>query len=258
MKKPSERFQPTDWTLVKSAAQSDEGARTQALSQLVAGYRPALKSHIIARFALSEADAEDHVQSFLLHKVLRHEFLRRADQERGRFRNFLARAVENFVLNEIRREHARKRLPAGQIVSFEELTSSEHASLLNDRDEAFTNEFVRLTVEEALRQMRTECQRTHQHELWGVFAARILARSLDDFVALSYEELVARYQLRSDAHAYKLLHKAKQMFEATFRKVVAEYTGDQEEITPEIEELRRILSSRKQRNQTARRTPAKE
>jgi hypothetical protein len=222
------------------------------LGELVARYRPALKSHIIARFKASEADAEDFVQSFLLHKVLRLDFLRKADQERGRFRNFLARAIENFVLNEIRHQHAQKRVPAEQLVSFDELTSSEQASLASVRDEAFTHEFVRLTVDEALRRMRAECQRTHQHELWGVFAGRILARALDDFVALSYEELVAQYQLDSDAQAYKLLHKAKQMFEGIFQGVVADYASGQNEVTPEIDELKRIVGRRQVRKPAVR------
>ncbi|MCI0541502.1 MAG: hypothetical protein L0Z50_40400 [Verrucomicrobiales bacterium] len=244
MQEHFERFQATDWTLVKSAAQEDEGARTQALGELVARYRPALKSHVMARFKVSEMDAEDFVQSFLVRKVLRLEFLRKADQERGRFRNFLARAVENFVLNEIRRGHAQKRVPAEQLVSFEELTSSEQATLVHGSDEEFTSEFVRLTVDEALRRMRAACQQTHQHELWGVFAGRILARALDDFVALSYEELVAQYQLQSDAQAYKLLHRAKQMFEDTLQHVVAEYARDQHDVLPEIEELKRIVAKR--------------
>jgi RNA polymerase sigma-70 factor (ECF subfamily) len=239
-----ERFQPTDWTLVKSAAQDNQGARTQALGELVERYRPALRNHVIARFRVSETDADDLVQGFLLRKVLRLEFLRQADQERGRFRNFLSRAVENFVLNEIRRDHAQKRVPSEQLISLEELSGAEQAGLATGPDDAFTNEFVRLTVEEVLRQMRAECQRTHQHELWGVFAARILARSLDDFVALSYDELVAQYQLQSDAQAYKLLHRAKQMFEDIFRQVVAGYTRDQNEITPEIDDLKRFLGKR--------------
>jgi RNA polymerase sigma-70 factor (ECF subfamily) len=247
MKEHFERFQPTDWSLVKSAAQDDEGARTQALGELVTRYRPALKSHVIARFRVTETDAEDLVQSFLLHKVLRHEFLKKADQERGRFRNFLARAIENFVLNEIRRQHAQKRVPAEQVVSLDELTLSEEAQIADRQDEAFNNEFIRLTVDETLQRMRAECQRTHQHEIWGVFAARMLARALDDFVALSYEQLVAQYHLHSDSQAYKLLHRAKQMFEQTLQQVVADYARLESAIAPEIDELKRLLAMKKQR-----------
>ena len=59
---------------------------------------------------------------------------------------------------------------------------------------------------------------------------------------MPYEELVAKFGLRSPSEASNLLITAKRMFARVLREVVRETVADEAEVETEIMELKRILS----------------
>ena len=110
---PPSGFASTEWSLVL-AASSDGGP---ALDRLCRTYwRPA---YVYARATgLDPADAEDATQEFFA-DMLRRDWLKLADRDRGSFRGFLRTSVQMFLQNRRRRARAEKRGGGEEHVPFD-------------------------------------------------------------------------------------------------------------------------------------------
>lgn len=111
-------FATTRWTLVLQAGSSTPSAAA-ALEQLCRTYWFPLFS-FVRRRGLPPHDAEDLIQSFFSF-LLEKNIFTRADPERGRFRTFLLRALQNFQANERARAGTLKRGGGVAFLSFDEL-----------------------------------------------------------------------------------------------------------------------------------------
>ena len=102
------RFPTTEWTLVERLKNDDPEVSTQALNDLCAQYHYPLYCLIRAR-GLAHHDAEDALHDFLV-KLLRLESLQGVEQEKGRLRTFLAKALERSLITRYHRESRRGRM----------------------------------------------------------------------------------------------------------------------------------------------------
>ena len=230
-------FPSTHWTLVAGAG-ADDTVRRQALGMLLRRYLPALWSFLVANYRFTSDRADDLVQGFLADKVLEQDLLSRADRTRGRFRNFLATALDRYALNELRREQAAKRSPAGGLASLE-----EHPGL--DRPgpaaaDAFDAAWARRVLQLALERMKAECGRKGREDVWEVFEARVLGPTLRGEPPVPLGEMVRRLGITPD-QASNLVGTSKKMFARNLREVVGEY-ADGADADEEIRSIKQILS----------------
>jgi RNA polymerase sigma factor (sigma-70 family) len=103
----SGRFEPTHWSVVLQAAQSQAPGGPQALAELCTHYWPPLYAFARHRGHPPE-DAQDLVQGFFEH-LIGHRALTSVDPAKGRFRSFLLASFQNFMAAESRRAHREKR-----------------------------------------------------------------------------------------------------------------------------------------------------
>src|SRR4026208_1344823 len=102
-------FVTTRWSLILSGADSENGDREirEALAELCRIYwRPSF--FFVARRGYSPEDAEDLTQDFFL-RILKGDWLQKADPRRGRFRSLLLESVQNFLNDATDRTKASKR-----------------------------------------------------------------------------------------------------------------------------------------------------
>lgn len=104
-------------------------------------------------------DAEDLVQSFFLNLV-QQDCVAYADQERGRFRDFLLASFKQFIARQHRHEHAAKRSPEQSVVSLNsnqgegllpQLTSAELTA-----EEQFDRDWALTVVQHCVARLRDE------------------------------------------------------------------------------------------------------
>ena len=95
---PLRPFPSTPWSEVNRAGQADPNARRGALSQLLVGYLPALKAHLVLAMRIPSDRADDLLQGFVSDKILGQGLIARADRERAKFRTFLLNALRNYVI----------------------------------------------------------------------------------------------------------------------------------------------------------------
>jgi RNA polymerase sigma-70 factor (ECF subfamily) len=227
--------------LVARAGQDPTDARHFALAELLACYIEPLRVHLIARRRVRPQEAEDLIQAFVADRVLAGDLIARADQGRGRFRNFLLTALDNFVRNRVRADLARKRSSGGAIAGDDALDVAADPTGVAP-DAAFDVAWARQVLAQAVDEMRQHCDRIGRADVWGVFEGRVLQPTLGGASdATPYDELVARFGFVSPAQASNALVTANRMLQRFLRAVVGRYEPDAGRVDEELADLRRIL-----------------
>jgi hypothetical protein len=249
----SDEFPSTRWSLVVRAGSKGGGdagpvaeqARRDALAHLLRLYLPALRVHLVAR-RLPGDRVDDLLQGFVADKVIERNLLAAADQARGRFRGFLATALDHFVANQFRHDAAHKRAPQGgaRVLAWDPDAGLEPVAPNDGADpDAFDLAWAREALAEAVRRMRDQCVATGQADLWDVLEVRVLAPALDAAEPLPYSELVRRFGYATPKQAANALVTAKRRLEHALRSVLAEYTADEDELERELAGLGRALAA---------------
>jgi DNA-directed RNA polymerase specialized sigma24 family protein len=235
-------FPHTRWSLVAQASGgADDAAASAALNELLRAYCPVLNRHLVCVMNFTPHAADDLVQDFVAHKILRKNILSGANRTRGRFRVYLLTAFKNFVIGEIRRRKALKRGPLGDgALSLDELP--EAAVAAKDSHRALDLDWARQTLAMAVERMREECRGKDRRDLWDVFSCRILEPALDQAPVPSYETLVSRFGFESPTQASNLLITARRNIRRALEGVVRDTVADESQVEREIRDLKAILS----------------
>jgi len=234
---PGPRFFPqTQWSLVARAG-GDDASNRQALVDLLNRYMPALHSYLVYRKRYDSNQADDLLQGFLLSKILEQDLLAQAQQERGKFRNFLLTALNRYVISEIRRERAQKRSAAGAVALDEQIDMADEPA-----SDLFDIEWARQLLSQAIAHMHEECSSTGRLDVWGVFDARVLAPAMHGLEPMNYDQLIKEFNLVSPAQASNLLVTGRRTFVRVLRSLIAEYEPDEAQIDSELNDLQTILS----------------
>jgi len=224
----------THWSLVGQAGSGNDAERRQALTELIARYLPVLRRHLLLFRRVSRDQVDDLLQEFLLSKILEQAILERADQNRGKFRSFLATALDRFVLNRQRDERALKRSPnrAGALDD-----AAEPVDVGVRPEAVFDIAWARQVLGQAVRRMRRDCRERNRADIWGVFRARILDPCLLHAKPVPYADLVRRFGFASPVHASNILVSANRMFERSLRRTISAYEREKSQIDQELMDL---------------------
>jgi len=234
-KKPeSDALPPTAWTLIQ---QVGVGAPT-AMGQFLTLYRRAMVTHLVIRQHWQWQDAEDLVQGFILDKIMARNLVAAAQEQMGRFRDFLLTALDNYARERRRAAATKKR----RVDTAEPL--EEHLDLPDRHDQRTAVEaaWARDLLTQCLDSMKRECQGTERARIFDIFDCRVLTPALTGIPPLPYGELVKRFGLANPTQAANALVTAKRTFERHLRNAIRQYTGSESEIDTEIQELFHALS----------------
>jgi RNA polymerase sigma factor (sigma-70 family) len=241
-----ERFATTRWSIILSCTDSAVGeeASRHALAELCKIYwRPVFT--FICRRGRSVADAQDLTQDFFL-VVLEGSLLKRADPNRGRFRSLLLKALQNFLIDDSVRKHARKRGGDVQFVSWDDwmaeapsqLTVSAQALESWPAERLFDLRWAATVVEQALRRLREECESQKKLRAFEVLQSCLGAERED----VSYPTLSQTLGV-PEATVKRLVHRLRQRYRSLLRDEVAETVANPAEIDDEIRHLCAVLAA---------------
>jgi len=208
----SSLFPRTNWAELGRAAEAD----TASLDRLVRLYWQPLQVFLAATFPGQKNKTDQWLQDFAGDKLIQAGWLRKADQNRGRFRDFLKRSLRNFVLDRL--NSAEERHAGGSL-------------------DAQEQEFAQ--PEADCRQPGTDQPRRGQ--IWELFQVRLLDPIFNDTPPSPYEELIGRFGLKSPTDASNTLLSAKRIFKVHLGKVIREYAGQDAATAAELQELENFL-----------------
>ena len=157
--------------------------------------------------------AEDLLQGFVTCKIVERDCWPRRMPARGRFRSFLLKSLEHYVIDELRRAAGRGEARADEETC--EVPSPPTADV-------FEVEWARQLLQEALRRMRRSAKRKAARTYGSFSNAGWLAPALHGCPPPPYLELVARFGFRSAEQASNALVTAKRQFERNLGAVIAE------------------------------------
>jgi DNA-directed RNA polymerase specialized sigma24 family protein len=224
-------FPQTRWTQLDRAAD----AGTDDLDRLIRTYWAPLRIYLVATFPSLRNEADQLLQDFAEDKIIKKDWLRRADRSRGRFRDFLKTSLRNFALDRFRRSDARHpAVPLSEVQH--ELTAPQAAS------EAFDVLWVRTILAETLKRMEADCKNPAELQprrgyIWEMFQVRMLEPIFRDADPVPYDRLISRFGLRSPMDASNLLLTAKRLFKAHLTKVIGEYNESDAATAAEVRAL---------------------
>src|SRR5262249_52822799 len=110
-------FSTTHWSVVVQAGQAESPEAASALERLCRTYWYPLYV-FVRRKGYSQEDAQDLTQD-LFARFLEKKYVALADKSRGKFRTFMLRSLEHFLINEWVKARAEKRGGRRQIISWE-------------------------------------------------------------------------------------------------------------------------------------------
>ena len=228
-------FPRTDWAELSKAADADEAG----LDRLIRLYWEPLRIFLAATFPGLKEQAGLLLQDFAEDKLLKEGWLRKADQSRGRFRDFLKTSLRNFVLDRLNRAEV-KHPPASIEDLPQELPQPDAAS------EEFDLAWARTVLAETLRRMEADCKhpgadQPRRSHIWELFRVRLLEPIFHDAAQPSYDQLIDQFGLKSPMDASNTLLSAKRIFKAHLSKVIKEYAGQDAATAIEIQALEEFL-----------------
>ena len=245
-----EQFYSTVHSMLEGVAGLTPERRDEKLKQLFANYGPQLNGCLVRKFRVSDDDAADVVQEFLLKRFLTPapeqnvagQFLAAKRKEPLlRFRNYLRRSLYNFYIDLQRRPQ----LPVVQMDNLEgsDRQITEHLDDDLREDITWANQLLLKACDEVER----ECQLRDQSNVWTIFYERTLRPIESGEPAMSYVDLCKKGLAPTPKQAANLLQTAVSKFNRVLRSIVAGYLPCDEEalqgsIEQELEQLRIALA----------------
>jgi DNA-directed RNA polymerase specialized sigma24 family protein len=170
-------FPTTSWTLLSMVRKGGSDAQ-DAVAVLLTRYREPVRAFLQSALRVAPDEAGDVAHDFFLDKILTGRFMLRYDRSKGSFRPYLKEALRNYVRSRKREELARRRSPDAGMVHPDQSTRGwdvVDAAEMTEPEAAFHAAWVRSLLDEALREVRTQCSTEGLEQHYAVFEGRYLS-----------------------------------------------------------------------------------
>lgn len=232
-------FATTRWSVVLAAGRQDTQAAVAALEELCRDYWYPLYAYV-RRHGASPTDAQDLTQAFFAH-LLRKDFLRGVEPEKGRFRSFLLACLRHFLADERAKAGALKRraVRADLPLNLEEaegryrLEASEEANA----QQLYERRWALDLLDHVLGQLRQEAVAGGKA---GVFE-QLQCCLLGERPSATYAQLGARLGL-SETAVKVTVHRLRQRYRELLRAQIAHTVARPEEVDEEMRYLFAVVS----------------
>ena len=231
-------FSTTHWSVVLEAGGNSPESQT-ALERLCQLYWYPLYV-FIRRKGHTPHDAQDLTQEFFA-RFLERKYIALADQSRGKFRTFLLRSLEHFLINEWTKGQAAKRGGATRMVSWDE-QDAENRYLLEPSDaaspdKAYEKRYAMSLLERVMERLRAEFSED-KRQLFDELKATIWGEQTE----ASYEQIGAKMGMTEGA-VKVAAHRLRQRYRELLREEVGYTVSSLSEVDEELKYLAAMLRS---------------
>jgi RNA polymerase sigma-70 factor (ECF subfamily) len=237
---PRPAFVTTHWSLVLSARDGESPQSAAALEKLCRSYWYPLYAYI-RRSGQPKENAEDLTQAFFA-RLLEKKFLETAQQERGRFRNFLLVALKRFLANEWERAHAQKRGGFQAHLSLdtemaERKFKSDLAAAEIPPDLAFERRWALTLLEQTMARLRSEFE--HSGKISEFERLKIFLTT--DKQEIPYAAVATELGMNESALRVAV-HRLRKRYRELFREEIAHTLAEGESVDEELRYLFSVLA----------------
>jgi DNA-directed RNA polymerase specialized sigma24 family protein len=190
-------------------------------------------------------EAKDLTQGFFHEIVLNRDLVQRADRAKGRFRTFLLHALNQYLINETKKQRAHKRYPQGGIVSLD----SDNPPLLPQEinqatpEDSFNYVWLSSLLDQALHTVKTYYVDQGKERHWQVFFRRIVQPTLENARPPSLHDVAQDLGIESEQTVTNMIVTVKRYFRKTLIQQLRTTVLTHDDAEGELGEIMNLFSS---------------
>lgn len=232
-------FSTTHWTVVLAAAGPESTEARDAFGRLYQDYWYPLYAYARRR-GLSPHQAQDRAQDFF-GDLLEKQSLCGLEREGGRFRSFLLRAFENFLLKERKAAQAQKRGGGATVLSLQmEDAEARYGLEVPDRvtpELAFERQWTLVLLARVLARLRAEQDSGGKAALFESLQPMLQG----DGRGAPYAEVAERHGM-SEGAVKVLVHRLRQRYGDLLRREIARTVESATDVDDELRHLLTVMA----------------
>jgi RNA polymerase sigma-70 factor (ECF subfamily) len=233
-------FSATHWSLVLAAGHNSTPGSQAALETLCQRYWYPLYAYVRRRGQGPE-DAQDLTQEFFA-RLLRKEYLRHADRQRGKFRTFLLISLQRFLVNEWEKSRSQKRGGGQAVFSMDKDRTEERyqaePSEESTPEKIFEKRWALTLLEQVLLRLREEFNSNGKAEQFD----RLKVLLWGEKGSPPYAQVAAELGL-SESALKVAVHRLRQRYKELLRFEVAQTVASPGEVDEELRHLIAVMSA---------------
>jgi len=231
----------THWSLIEGI-QSDEQGNQVLINGLLQQYWKPVYCYLRRRGYGNER-AKDLTQGFFEEVVLGRELIRRADRDKGSFRNFLLTALEHYLKSIHRKNTARKRHTPGKRIPLEGIDPDvvDEPTQELTADESFNYAWLASLLEQVLSAVEADCRAHGLEAHWGIFRDRVLEPIMNETEPPSLTDIGPRYGITNPEKASNMIITVNRRLQTTLRRHLRQYVSTDAMVDEEVREFLKIF-----------------
>jgi len=241
-----EAFLTTHWSLIDQAQSNEEGNRA-LIGLLISKYWKPVYCYL-RRMGYDNEQAKDLTQGFFHEIVLNLNLFGRADQSKGRFRSFLLYALNQYLMNEKRRETAQKNIPKHKIVSLDaiEPPSLPQTIIESNPEDSYHYAWVSAMLDQVLSDVKHACCEQGMETHWSIFSERVVQPMLNNAAPPSLKDICEKYSIESEKKASNMIVTAKRRFQSALKQYIRSTVASESQMADELKEILKFIPKKAQ------------
>jgi DNA-directed RNA polymerase specialized sigma24 family protein len=232
-----ETFLTTHWSMIEGVRERQD--KDQALIGLLLEryWKPVYCC--LRRKGYGNEQAKDLTQGFFHEVVLNRKLIERADPSKGRFRAFLLHALNQYLIDEQRRDAAQKRIPPSKLVPLDiaDPPSLPQTTQELDAEACFDYAWKVDLLDRVLTELREWYVGQGMETHWNIFRDRLVQPSLEDTEPPSLPQLCQQYGIENETKASNMLGTVRRQFQSVLKKHIRQTVVSGETAEEELREM---------------------
>jgi DNA-directed RNA polymerase specialized sigma24 family protein len=236
-----EAFLTTHWSLIEDVKEHEDKDRALVGLLLERYWKPVYC--YMRRKGYDNEQAKDLTQGFFQEVVLNRHLVGRADSSKGRFRSFLLHALNQYLVDERRRETTRKHIPRDKLIplDIDDLQTLPQMVSKLDAEQSFDYVWKAELLERALAEVKDRYIKRSMETHWYVFQDRLLRPALEGKDQPSLKEICQRYDIDNEATVSNMLNTVKKLIRSVLKSYVRQTVVSKEVGEEELKEVFRFF-----------------
>ena len=236
-----ETFLTTHWSIIEDVKKHQDKDRALIGLLLERYWKPVYC--YLRRKGYNNEQAKDLTQGFFHEVVLNRHLLERADSEKGRFRTLLLHTLNQYLIDEHRKETALKQIPRDKLVPLDVIDNPSLPEMVCqlDAEQSFNYVWKADLLERVLTEVRDRYTKRGMETHWYVFRDRLMEPSLEDSEVPSFNQICQRYRIDDEATASNMLKTVKRLFRSVLEKHIRQTVLSGQAIEEELREIFKFL-----------------
>jgi RNA polymerase sigma-70 factor (ECF subfamily) len=234
-------FLTTHWSLMKGIDSDDERNRS-LINLLIQRYWKPVYFYL-RRKGYNNEQSKDLTQGFFHEVVLSRRLFQTANPAKGRFRSLLLSALERYLIDQISKETAKKRIPKEKLVSLDvgENWDLPDVVLESSPDDSYNYGWVSALLDQILSQVQAKCREQDMEVHWNIFNDRVVRPIVEDAACPSLTEICRKYDIETEKKASNMTITVKRCFQAALKECIRNTVTSEQEIDEELREIIRFF-----------------